>query len=431
LGFGVALAFAVTLLFGLAPAIRASKVDPSSALKGGEDPHARRRAMNMLVAAQVAFCFLVVFVSAMFVASFQRLEHKPIGFSADRVLVLDVTSNEKQPPEKWEALAAGLKQIPGVQSAALAGWPLMNETAWNDSIGFQGGPPNETLSYFLLTSPDWADTMKIPIDEGRTLRPGSDGKFETLVNHEFVKTFFHGEDPVGKMFEDVGDNGERVPYTVVGVVGDACYRDLRECVLPVAYLSFHATDPYAKHGRGIRGATVLVKTDAENPTSMAATLRQAVADTHEGLRVSNVRTQQSIDDAQTMRDRMLAMLAFFFAAVALVLAGVGLYGVMNYSVVQRQREIGVRIAVGAQAYDIARSVVARTALMVVAGAIAGVCVGLAASKSFAALLYEVKPTSLASLAAPCAAILAAAVLAALPAIIRAIRIDPVILLRSE
>jgi putative ABC transport system permease protein len=236
---------------------------------------------------------------------------------------------------------------------------------------------------------------------------------------------------VGKTFEDVGDNGERQPFVVTGVVEDACYRDLRECVLPVAYLSFHAADPYAKLGRGLRSATVLVKTEADNPFAMAATLRQVVADTHSGLRVSNVRTQQSIDDAQTMRDRILAMLAFFFAAVALALAGIGLYGVMNYSVVQRQREIGVRIAVGAQAGDIARSVVARTAMMVAAGAVVGIAVGLLASKSFEALLYNVKPASVAALALPCAAIFGAAVVAALPAVVRAVRIDPVILLRSE
>ena len=431
LAFAAALAILVTLLFGLAPAIRASKIDPSSALKGGNDPHARRRTMNALIALQVAFCFVVVFVSGMFVASFQRLAHKPIGFSADRVLTLDVTSNEKHSPETWEAMLDQVKHLPGVQSAALAGWPLMFETSWNDSIAFNGGPASDTLSYFLRISPEWSSTMKLPVDEGRTIRPGAAGTDEALVNHDFVKVFFHGEDPIGKIFEEVGDNGRREEFTVAGVVGDACYRDLRGCVLPVAYLSFHATDPYHKVGGGIRSATLIVKTVAENPTSMGATLREAVADSHTGLRVSNVRTQQSIDDVMTMGDRMLAILAMFFAAVALALAGIGLYGVMSYSVVQRQREIGVRIAVGARGFDIARSVVTRTAVMVFVGAVAGVCVGLAASRFFTALLYHVKPTDARSLVAPLAAIFLAAILAALPAVIRAVRIDPVILLRSE
>jgi predicted permease len=431
LAFAAALAILVTMLFGLAPAIRASKIDPSSALKGGNDPHARRRTMNALIAVQVAFCFLVVFVSGMFVASFQRLTHKLIGFSAERVLTLDVTSDEKHPPETWEAVLAQVKRMPDVESASLAGWPLMFETAWNDSVGFNGGPASDTLSYFLRISPEWPGTMKVPIDAGRPLRPGADGTSEALVNHECVKIFFHGEDPVGKVFEEVGDNGGREQFTVAGVVGDACYRDLRECVLPVAYLSFHATDPYHKVGGGIRSATLLVKTVAENPASMGTTMRQAVADSHSGLRVSSIRTQQSINDVMTMGDRMLAILAMFFAAVALALAGIGLYGVMSYSVVQRQREIGVRIAVGARGFHIARSVVTRTAGMVFAGAIAGICVGLVASRLFTALLYNVRPTDARSLVAPLAAILVAAILAALPAVIRAVKIDPVILLRSE
>jgi predicted permease len=431
LGFALALTFVVTLLFGLAPALRASKVDPSSALKGGEDPHARRRTMNLLIAAQVAFCFLVVFVSGMFVATFQRLSHKPLGFSADRLLVLDVTGNEKHRGEAWDALLARARQFPGVESAALAGWPLMTETAWNDSVGFNGGRPNDTLAYFLTISPEWPDAMKIPLAEGRPIRSGREGEREALVNREFVKTFFRSADPVGKAFEDVGDNGERVTYQVVGLVADSCYRDLRECVMPVAYLSLYTDDPYGKRDGGILSSTLLVKTLADDPSSMGATLRQAVADTHMGFRVSNVRTQQGIDDAQSMRERMLAILAMFFAVVALVLAGIGLYGVMNYSVVQRQREIGVRIAVGAHSFDIARSVVARTAAMVLLGAVVGICAGFAASRFFTALLYEVRPTDPRSLAGPILAILAAAILAALPAVIRAVRIDPVILLRSE
>jgi putative ABC transport system permease protein len=431
LGFAVGLTFIVTLLFGLAPALRASKVDPASALKGGEDPHARRRTMHVLIGAQVAFCFLVVFASGMFVATFERLSHKPTGFSADRVLTLDVTSDKKHHAEEWDALLEHVQHSPGVESASLATWALMNGAAWNDSIAFNGGPPNDALGYFLTTSPEWPQTMKIPLVEGRKLRAGAQGRSEAVVNREFVKTFYHGEDPVGTTFEDMGDNGVRTPYTVVGVVGDACYRDLRTCVMPVALLSFRADDPYGKREDGIRNGTLIVKTDAQDPSSMAVTLRQAVLDTHMGFRVSNARTQQSINDIQTMRERMLAMIAIFFAAVALVLAGVGLYGVMNYSVLQRQREIGVRIAVGAQAYDIARSVVARTAVMVLAGTVVGVGAGLAASKSFEALLYQVKATSLTSVAAPCVAIFVAAVLAALPAVIHAVRIDPVILLRSE
>jgi putative ABC transport system permease protein len=430
LGFALALTFAVTLLFGLAPALRASKVDPSSALKGGEDPHARRRTMNLLIAAQVAFCFLVVFVSGMFVATFERLSHKPTGFSAERVLALTTASEKRHSAEEWDSLVARVQQVPGVERAAVAGWPLMNDTAWDDLVAFNGGPPSDAIGYFIPASPEWMNAMKIPIVEGRAIRAGAAGKGEAVVNREFVNMYFHGADPVGQIFENAGDPDHHVPYQVVGVIGDLCYNELHECALPVAVVSFYAHSPLNRDG-DIQDGTLIVRTVAQDPSSMAATLRQAVADTHTGFRVTNVRTQQSINDIQTMRERMLAILALFFAVVALVLAGVGLYGVMNYSVLQRQREIGVRIAVGARSHDIARSVVAHTALMVLVGAAVGIAFGLAASRSFEALLYNVKATSLTSLGLPCAAIFASAVVASLPAIIRAVRIDPVILLRSE
>jgi predicted permease len=430
LGFALALAFVVTLLFGLAPALRASKVAPSSALKGGENPHARRRTMNLLIAAQVAFCFLVVFVSGMFVATFARLSHKPIGFSAARLLALDTTAEKPHSPEEWDALAAQLRQVPGVERVAIAGWPLMNGTAWDDLVALNGEPRSETEGYFIPASSEWLDTMKIPIVEGRAARPGAEGKGEAVVTREFAKTFFHGADPVGKIFENASDDSHRVPYQVVGLTDDLCYSDLHECAMPVAFLSFYADSPLNGNG-GIQSAALMVRTLAQDPSPLAATLRNAVADAHMGFRVTNARTQQSINDVQTSRQRMLAILALFFSVVALVLAGVGLYGVMNYSVVQRQREIGVRIAVGARSHDIARSIVAHTALMVLVGAVVGIALGLAASRSFEALLYNVKATSLTSLGLPCAAIFASAVVAALPAIIRAVRIDPVILLRSE
>ncbi len=250
------------------------------------------------------------------------------------------------------------------------------------------------------------------------------------MNREFAQTYFHGENPVGKFFENAADPDHHVPYEVVGVTGDICYNELHECTLPVAYVSLYADSPVLQDG-GIQDGTLIVRTVAQESSSMAATLRQVVAESHLGFRVTNVRTQQSINDVQTMRQRMLAILALFFAAVALVLAGVGLYGVMNYSVVQRRREIGVRIAVGADSYQVARSVVARTAAMVGVGAVVGIAAGLAASRSFVSLLYNVKPTDLATLAMPAALILVAAVVAALPAVWRAVRIDPVILLRSE
>ena len=174
-----------------------------------------------------------------------------------------------------------------------------------------------------------------------------------------------------------------------------------------------------------------MRTSRPNPLALAARLRQEVAATHHGLRVSNIRTQLSLNKAQTVRERLLAMLAFFFAVVALLLAGIGMYGVLNYSVVQRTREIGIRIAIGARAPDIARRVTTEVFIMVLVGAFAGLLLGIASVRYIEALLYEVKATNFLMLVTPGMAILVVALLAALPAVIHAVRIDPIEALRSE
>jgi putative ABC transport system permease protein len=149
------------------------------------------------------------------------------------------------------------------------------------------------------------------------------------------------------------------------------------------------------------------------------------------FRVSNLHTQQELIDAQTVHERCLAMLALFFAGVALVLAGVGLYGVLDYSVVQRRREIGIRLAIGAPAGGIARLVTMEVFAMVLAGAVAGLALGMASVRFIETLFYQVKATDTRMLVLPALAILAAALVAAMPAVIHAVRIDPVNALRSE
>ena len=147
--------------------------------------------------------------------------------------------------------------------------------------------------------------------------------------------------------------------------------------------------------------------------------------------MSNIRTQTEINRQHTVRERLLAMLALFFAMVALLLAGVGLYGVLDYSVLQRRREIGIRMAIGAQSGDIARRVTVEVFSMVLVGALAGLALGMASVRYIETLLYQVKAGDLGPMALPALAILAAAFLAALPAVIHAVRIDPVAMLRAE
>ena len=425
LGFGMALTLGVVLLFGLAPALRASAVKPASALKGGENAHSRRRLMNALIAVQVAFCFLVLFVAGLFAATFERLSNRPIGFSSERLLTLETVAQRAQAPVFWDQVAEHLRAAPGVETVALAGSPLLGGNAWNGFVSVNGEPPGPVLAYFLGVSPGWIDAMKISLLDGRDFRASDTSPGVAMVNQTFARQFFGGESAIGKLFA----KGES-RYQVVGLVRDAPYRSMREPILPVAYVPFHAIGADGAL-LPIRNGTLIVRTWSANPLALASTLRQEVSQARTEFRVSNIRTQADLVRAQTVRERLMAMLALFFAVVALLLAGIGLYGVLDYGVLQRRREIGIRMAIGAQAGDIARRVTMDVLRMVLAGALAGVALGMASVRYIAALLYEVKPTDLGMLALPSAAILAVALLAALPAVLHAVRIDPVSMLRSE
>jgi predicted lysophospholipase L1 biosynthesis ABC-type transport system permease subunit len=261
---------------------------------------------------------------------------------------------------------------------------------------------------------------------GRTA-PSSAAPGAAIVNDEFAKQYFNGENPIGKYFEKTDG---RCRFQIVGLVRNARYRDLRGPVLPVAYLPFQWLDdkgaPQPK-----RWATFVVRTSSRNPMALASTLRWEVPRARPEFRVSNIQTQEELNRSHTIRERLLARLAFFFAMVALLLAGIGLYGVLDYSVLQRRREIGIRMAVGAPAGSIARLVTVEIFAMVVVGAVAGVALGMASVRYIESLLYQVKPTDLGMLALPSMTIMAATLLAALPAVVHAVRIDPVEMLRAE
>lgn len=430
LALGLALALGVTLLFGLMPALRASGVRPVDALKGVEERYAKSHLMYGLIAVQVAFCFVVLFSAALFAATFENLAKQPTGFSADRVLLLDTVTKQAQLPVKWDQMADHLRTVAGVQSVALEAWPLMSGTMHNDRISVNNAPPSEVLTFFLAVSPRWLDTMKIPLIGGRDFRPGDARPSVAIVNQMFAKQYFNGANPVGKSFETKAPDGANQHFDIVGLAGDASYRSLREETLPQAYIPLHSVDTGGTPRR-IRRATIVVRTKTANPTALSGTLRRVVAQAYPAFRVSTVSTQMALIQAQTIRERMLANLAVFFAGVALLLAAIGLYGVLNYSVLQREREIGIRVAVGARAENIARLVTTRVSAMVILGALAGLIVALGSERYVATLLYGVKATDPWMLMFPMAVLLTAALLAVFPAVRRAVTIDPSVMLRAE
>jgi predicted permease len=423
---GLALTLGVTCLFGVLPAVRASMVTPMLAIKSGANPHGRRRLMGWLIAVQVAFCVLVLFVGGLFLATSQRLIGRPTGFSAERLLTLQTVASRAQAPALWNQVGEHLRQVPGIDAVALSGFPLLSSQSWNGFVWVNGEPTSSVLAYFLGVTPGWLEVMKIPMIDGRDI-VAQDANTGAVVNEAFAKTYFNGQNPIGKWFEKDQGGGHRIRFQIVGIAGHALYQQVREPITPTAYVPFASMSTSGAQ----RAATFIVRTTSTDPLALAARLRQEVPRARPEFRVSTIRTQEEINRSQTTRERLLATLAMFFSSVAVLLTGIGLYGVLHYAVLERQREIGIRRAVGAGAGDIARRVTGETAAVLLTGAIVGLTLGVASVRTFGALLYQVNATDPAMMAIPATIILGTSAIAAAPAIVRAIRVDPIEILRAE
>ena len=419
--FSLGLTLAVTIICGLTPALHASAVRPLEALKGGGDPNTRRPLMNFLIGAQVTFCAVVLFFAGLFVATLQRLANQPIGYSAERLLTVETVTPEPREAVTWSQVANRLRSLPGVETVSLASWPLMSGTMWATNVRVNQDPASAEMALALRVTPGWIDTMRIPLLDGRDLRADEVQPPEALVNTAFAKTYFNGENPVGKSIEQSAGANDFDRVEVVGLVGDAKYDAMREPAKPTIYVPFR--------GSASRGAFI-VRTTVEAPLALADTLRREIPKSRSEFYVQNVTTQQELNDSKTVRERLLALLALFFAAVALILSAVGIYGVLHYSVVQRRRDIGIRIALGAQSANVALRLTKSMFAPVLLGSCVGLATGVGLERYVADLLWNVEATDPAMMAVPALAILAA-LLAAVPEVIRAVRIDPTELLRAD
>jgi predicted permease len=430
LAFSFGLALLVALLFGLQAALRASSVRPIHGLKGGDDSAASRRPIMLLLSAQVAFCVTVLFVAGLFLATFHRLSTRPLGFSPESVLVMDVSAQGRLTPEAWLQVADELRGGPGVLSVGVSGWPLLSGNRWTGGVRLPGEPAEAQGPYMLGVSPNYFATMGISLIAGRDLRLGDKQPHLSelaervagvgVVNEAFARGYFRGQNPVGRTVHLLKEKDVTVPMQIVGLVRDAVYYDLREPIRPTVYVPLQAREQ----------ATVLVRT-AMDPPSLVSTLRQQISGARPGLRVDEIQPHSNFIRWRLVRERLLAALSLFFAVVALVLAGIGVYGVLNYVVSRRRREIGIRMALGARPGHVVRKVTGDAALVVCLGSVAGAAAGVAAGRLMEALLYEVRPTGLDAIALPIIALAIVALTASLPPAFRAARVDPSLTLRSE
>lgn len=425
LAFLSAIAALTTLLFGLAPALRASGVAPLGALNtGGGRLTTATGLLRPLVAVQAGFTVAVLFVAGLLLLSFVRLSNLNPGFAPSGLLLLTVTSRQTLSPETARVtglqLIDRLEQVPGVAAASLSGWALIGSSSWSQGVSLPGRSDESFEAYGLRVSSGFFRTMGIRLVDGREFVPRDtepEIAVAVIVNEAFARRYFGDTRAVGRTVERVEGN-TRVTQEVVGVVANAKYSNLRQPFPPTFYV------PH----RDLR--TLQVRT-AGDPLALVPRLRQEVEAVHPSLQVINVELQSTLIDSSLLQERLLALLSGFFAVVGLLLAAIGLYGVLNYSVVQRTREIGIRLALGAQPAALARWVVRDAGLMTALGMASGLACGLFLARFVRTLLFEVEPLDVSTLVLPIVCLSAAGVLAALLPARRALRVDPVVALRVE
>jgi predicted permease len=421
------LALVVTLLFGLLPAARASAVRPLGLLRS-TPPHGSRRLAHVLVAGQMAFSVALLFVTGLFVASFIRVSTRPLGFTPDRLLVLQAQGRTAHSPSAWGAMLTELARTPGVESAAMAAWAPLSGNRWTGRVRVEGRTVEGESPFFLDVSAGYFRTLGLDLIRGRDFGPHDqapavidDKKARAgvaVVNEAFAREYFGGADPTGRRLH-LGRRDVDVAVEIVGLVSDAAYMSVKEALRPTVYVPIDPRDSGA----------ILVRTTGL-PGSMGPTLSREITRIQPDLRVTATRPQSLLVARQLMRDRVLATISVFFAAVALLIAGIGLYGVVSQSVMRQQRDIAIRMALGAAA----RQVISRTggaiALAAGAGGLVGLLLGIVASRPIESLLFQVSSSAPMSLAGPLAALALVLVIAALPPLLRAMRINPVRVLRE-
>ncbi|MGA2738350.1 MAG: ADOP family duplicated permease [Bryobacteraceae bacterium] len=428
LAFAFALSLVTTLLFGVVPALRASSVSPGDALKtGGAQNSGRIGSLRWILAAQVGFSVAVLFLSGLLLLSFRKLIAVDLGFSRKNVVLFDLAPRnpESHRPDAGTKLLEYARHLPAVQAASLSQQrPMGGAMVWimTPIIRLPGRANEMVRPVEVPVSQGFFNAMQIRWISGRDFLPEeiAANSPSVIVNQAFVDKFYPNQDPIGQTFDKLTDDPDPVTQRIAGVVANFRYNNLRENQGPSIYPPL----------RDAAGATLNIRT-ASKATSLIPWLRKEVETADPILTVRGSILLASQIDNTMIGERLLALLAGFFSVVALLLAGVGLYGVVNYAAVRRTREIGIRIALGARRAAVVRMIVSGATVPVVAGMALGMAAGLGLARYLASQLFGVKPADFWSLAAPLACIVIAAVAAVLPPAIRAASADPMVALRYE
>ncbi|MBS1829469.1 MAG: ABC transporter permease [Acidobacteria bacterium] len=415
-----------TILSALVPALRASAVSPMHALQQPRSQPVRRGLLRPLVVLQAGFSFAVVFTAVLLLLSFYNLIRADLGFSKDSVTLLTVGS--AHPPREPEAAAIvellkRLRRQPGIHAASLSMVPLVNP--FTPARAFVTGPgiPKDARPVYLGVAPGFLETMRIPLLTGHDFT--TDGYLaadarSVIVNQAFVHRYVpSGASPIGYSFRRT-NGGAPVEQQIIGVVANGRYHTLREAQEPIVFAAFPRLN---QSTIVIRGA--LTGDDAR------ALLNKELEQTQAGMHITAVTTQAERIDSTVLRERLLALLGGCFALLAIIIAAAGMYGMLSYSFLQRTRDIGIRLALGAHRILLLRLVLADLIPLLAAGLVIGLLCGLLLSRSLSSLLYAVTPSDRWSIAAAAASLLFALLTALIPVSRRILRLHPMDSLRNE
>ena len=433
-----------TMVFGMVPALRATRVAPMDALR---EPGRVTSAAGGpggawsggLIVAQVALSLLLVVAAGLFVRTFEQLAHAPLGLDRDRVLLITLSAPTVPAADRnvfYHQLVNVAAAVPGVAHAGGSLNPPLAGTLVGDIVVSEPGavpsPDAEVVSQGMDVSPGLLASFGIPIRAGRDIDDHDTNAAPKimLVNEAFARRFFPGRDMVGAPLALTFRSGQYgdVPLgvrTVVGVVGDSAYRSIRTPMRPTIYTPLaQRTDPLL-----FTYFYIAVRAASESPALLARSVSAALTAVNRDITMT-FRPLSAVVDDSLAQDRLVAMLSGFFGVLALLLAGLGLYGVTAYAVARRRTEIGIRMALGAQPPGVVRLVLARVAVLVGIGVMVGAGVSLWASTLVASLLYGLAPRDPVTLVGAAITLTAVAVLAGWLPAYRASRIDPAQVLRE-
>ncbi len=447
LGLLLLIAVGTGIGFGLVPAFQASLTRADDALKmsgrGMSEGSSQGRFRMLLLGSEYCLAFLLLIGAGLMIRSLQALYSISPGFNPDKLLTMTVSvagTKEAEPVRRatfYDEMLARTRALPGVKSAALVNHLPIGGDVWGLSFLAEGQPTPDPGNYphavYRVASPGYFETMQITLKRGRGIsaddRP--DSALVVVVNESFANQTWPGEDAIGKRVSLESEDKPPVWRSVVGVVKDVKQGEWAGVPRPEVYLPFLQDRFYTVEGGAAASYMTLVLRTERDPVTVEGAVQATVREIDRNIPISEVRTMNNVIAGATAQPRLYLFLLVSFASLALVMASVGIYGVVSYAVSRRTQEIGVRVALGATEGQILGMVLASGMRVVLLGGLAGVVGALLLGRVMSNVIYGVQPHDPATFVAVSVVLTTAAMLASLVPARRATRVDPMTALRHE